>query len=60
MNLPRDGFVRYLPDLNCTIVVLHTIYEYIKLWKETSERYDNTSLFTVTYQLIYRHCTCTV
>jgi hypothetical protein len=24
------------------------------------ERYDSTSLFTVTYQLIYRHCTCTV
>jgi hypothetical protein len=22
--------------------------------------YDNSSLFTVTYQLIYRHCTCTV
>jgi hypothetical protein len=25
-----------------------------------SERYDNTGLFTVIYQLIYRHCTCTV
>jgi hypothetical protein len=25
-----------------------------------SERYDSTGLFTVTYQLIYRHCTCTV
>jgi hypothetical protein len=25
-----------------------------------SERYDNTGLFTVTYQLIYRYCTCTV
>jgi hypothetical protein len=25
-----------------------------------SKRYDSTGLFTVTYQLIYRHCTCTV
>jgi hypothetical protein len=25
-----------------------------------NDRYDSTGLFTVTYQLIYRHCTCTV
>jgi hypothetical protein len=28
--------------------------------RRRNERYDNTGLFTVTYQLIYRHCTCTV
>jgi hypothetical protein len=28
--------------------------------RRRNERYDNTGLFTVTYQLVYRHCTCTV
>ncbi len=30
-----------------------------KCGRRHSERYDNTGLFTVTYQLIYRGCTCT-
>jgi hypothetical protein len=32
----------------------------ISCGRRHSKRYDNTGLFTVTYQLIYRHCTCTV
>ncbi len=44
VSLPRHNSSAQLPD---------------ERGRRHSERYDNTGLFTVTYQLIYRHCTCT-
>jgi hypothetical protein len=44
----------------CQAIFLAATVHILYCGRRHSERYDNTGLFTVTYQLIYRHCTCTV
>ncbi len=67
-SVQKKAFFHHLQSQNnlkpCWIISLYAGLAGIRnpgvCGRRHSERYDNTSLFTVTYQLIYRHCTCTV
>jgi hypothetical protein len=63
-ELPVDAIIKnFLKTLHAPAVSLPKHNSSAQLPDECgrrhSERYDNTGLLTVTYQLIYRHCTCT-